>query len=428
MANSDRRLLDAVSPYTGILHSCELVPVRARAGEIVVAQANLAAVEPVLGLPERSGAYRGAGGRLRGAMRSALGEAIERYAMSWLPSDQLVHASAYELGSLAADPDEFILFDDRQYLTPAFPFARFGGARRIDWVRGFRVRDRSPAYIPLDKLCVARPWVSPRLDYVTTSGMASRPTIDQALIRGLLEVLERDAFMISWYSRLSLPIIEWDLEEPLALADHRWLPPGASARLLDLSAFHELPTVVAVTRAASPDPIRFTLGAGCDLTIEDACVRALSEACSARSWLHTESFIVPSGPDAITDVQHHAQYYADPDRVPALDFIDASPELRRASEISGVPEGSDEEVLAALVERVERAGSTCYAVDMTPPDVQENQLSVVQVVCPGLQPLDASYWARHLDGRRLFTAASNAGLRATPLQWDDLSPDPHPFP
>jgi ribosomal protein S12 methylthiotransferase accessory factor len=198
--------------------------------------------------------------------------------------------------------------------------------------------------------------------------------------------------------------------------------------LIDLSAFHDLPTVIAVTRALSPDPIRFTLGGGCALTIEDACVRALSEACAARSWLHNESFNVPAGPEAITDVQHHAQYYADPDRVSVLDFIDASSELRRASDIVGVPGGTDEEILAALVARVERAGSTCYAVDMTPPDVRENRLSVVQVVCPGLQPLDPSYWARHFGGRRLFTAACTAGLRDTPLRWEDLSPDPHPFP
>jgi ribosomal protein S12 methylthiotransferase accessory factor len=80
------------------------------------------------------------------------------------------------------------------------------------------------------------------------------------------------------------------------------------------------------------------------------------------------------------------------------------------------------------VRRVEAAGSTLYAVDVTSPDVRDLGLVVVKTIAPELCALDVPHAARFLGGRRLYEAPVQLGLRDTPLAESDVNPAPHPFP
>ena len=82
---------------------------------------------------------------------------------------------------------------------------------------------------------------------------------------------------------------------------------------------------------------------------------------------------------------------------------------------------------ASLCARVEAAGSSAYAVDVTSPDVAELGLVVTKAVAPELCALDVAHGARFLGGRRLYGAAAALGLRA-PLAASEVNPQPHPFP
>jgi ribosomal protein S12 methylthiotransferase accessory factor len=89
-------------------------------------------------------------------------------------------------------------------------------------------------------------------------------------------------------------------------------------------------------------------------------------------------------------------------------------------------EGVD--AVATLARRVEAAGSTLYAVDVTSPDVRELGLVVLKTLAPELCALDVPHSARFLGGRRLFEAPVQLGLREHPLHERDVNPEPHPFP
>ena len=124
----------------------------------------------------------------------------------------------------------------------------------------------------------------------------------------------------------------------------------------------------------------------------------------------------------------HIRRYADHRHAAGTAFLDAS---AARTDFGSVPplEGEDAGAwLEALCRRVEAAGSSAYAVDVTAPDVAELGLTVARVVAPGLCSLDTAHAARFLGGRRLYEAAAVLGLRAGPVGEDDLNPDPHPFP
>ena len=145
-----------------------------------------------------------------GALAAAIGEAAERYAAAYIPASHMIAATAAELGGTAVDPASFALFDDAQYEQPGFHFRRFTPHTRVRWSPAFRLPGGEPAYVPTQLVhLLADSHDDTPVGYATSSGMACGATLEEAILSGLLELVERDAFLLAWYDRLSLPLVDW---------------------------------------------------------------------------------------------------------------------------------------------------------------------------------------------------------------------------
>src|SRR5665213_1931383 len=277
----------AVSPYTGIVRSLEECLHPPDEPPLFRFASEIGRGEPVLGekLDHLSG-IGGAGLTRAEAASAAVGEALERYSGTFVPHEALVTATARELGDEAVAPEQFALFSEAQYATAGFPFQPFTSDTLVPWVRGCSVADRSPAWLPAELVFLGDLGNSgsTRIGYATSSGMACAEILDQALMRGLCELLERDAFMIVWANRLSLPALDLATDPELAELERRFFAPtGLSYAAIDLSVFHRLPTVLGVVRAPVWCPGALGVGAGTAPTIKRALWKALSEAFASRA-------------------------------------------------------------------------------------------------------------------------------------------------
>lgn len=397
----------------------------------------------LIGTPLGHAAGIGGSGFSRAAAASAaVGEAVERYSGSFLPLDRFVHASARELGGNAVDPASFALFADEQYARPGFRFERFTEDTPVHWVEGTELGSGARVWLPVE-LVYLGDVVEPggkRIAYATSSGMACAEGPLEATERGLLELLERDAFVLAWNRRISPPRLAWSANAQLqALEDDYFRPTGLEYTALDLSACHGLPIVLAVVRGAPGAGGALGVGAAAAFEIERAWWKALSEAFASRSAGHKLSLLRPqrrfANPDAeVLSFEDHIQYYADPARAAAAEFLTASPERRDASEITTSERLQASERIDFLVERISRAGSSSYAVDVTAPDVADAGLTVIKTLAPKLCALDVLHGARFLGSRRLVEASclrdmsERDTLTTGPRRVEDLNPDPHPFP
>jgi ribosomal protein S12 methylthiotransferase accessory factor len=420
----------AVSPYVGIVRRLEECLAPAGEPPFFRATSEIGDLGGAIGSPAgHLGGMGGCGATRVEAAAAAVGEALERYSLSHVPHERLVVATAKELGPAAADPERFALFSPSQHATPGFPFRPFTRDTRVAWIEGTSVPEGARAWLPAELVFLGDASTGERpIGYATSSGAACGSVRTDTLARGLCELLERDAFMIVWAARLSLPRLDWDRDARLRLLDERYFAlSGLAYAAVDLSAFHRLPSVLAVVRAPAGYPGALGVGAGTAPTIEQAWFKALSEAFSARA-AGAKLLLVGPGLDddgaEIVSFEDHIRFHADHRRARAAAFLDAS-RLRRPT--SAVPElpGDRVEELAA---RVAAAGSSAYAVDVTSPDVAELGLVVTKVVAPELCALDVMHRGRFLGGRRLLDAAASLGLRAAPLCEADVNPDPHPFP
>jgi ribosomal protein S12 methylthiotransferase accessory factor len=424
----------AVSPHTGIVRSLEECLAGVADPPHFQATCTVAAGDGLLGAPlDHVAALGGAGLSRSEAAAAAVGEALERYSASFVPTAALVPATARELGDEAVAPDRFALFSEAQHARPGFPFRRFTSDTRVHWVRGWSVRDRREAWLPAELvyLCdAALPGEAP-VAYATSSGLACAERCDESLVRGACELLERDAFMLVWANRLSLPRLDWRHDDRFADLDRRlFARTGLAYSVVDLSAIHRLPSFLGVVRAARGGRGALGVGAGTSPGLVRAWWKALAEAFACRSaGAKLELVGLPrtygAQGEGVVTFDDHIRYHADHDRSGGASFLDAALATTPAGAVPAL-EGADP--VAALARRVEEAGSTLYAVDATSPDVRELGLVVLKTLAPELCALDVPHAARFLGGRRLYEAPVRLGLRERPLREEDVNPEPHPFP
>jgi ribosomal protein S12 methylthiotransferase accessory factor len=430
-----RRLRTLVSPYTGLVAAVGDLAVATDDARLHRVGCRTADLSQLTGV---AADYRpgGAGARREDAIAAALGEAAERYSACFVPEHELRLATAEELGRAAIRPERFALFSEEQYGRPGFPFRPFTAATRVRWVRGFDLPTGRDAWLPVQLVYLA--WSRPcdfgeePIGYSTSNGTACGCTLEEALVRGLLETLERDAFMVTWYASLSLPRLDWRRHPELAAHDRRYFrPTGLRYSAIDLSCFFDVPTVAGVVRDELAEGAALGVGAACAPSVEEAWKRALAEAFAVHAWVRAlarDRETAPAGPNDVTTFDHHVAFYGTRERAGLTRFLDDGSDRRDVREVGPVPGSRPKEVLEALTERLAARGASAYAVDVTASDVRAAGLRVAKVLAPELAPLDVAYEGRFLGGRRLTHAAFELGLLPAPLGPDRLNPWPHPFP
>ncbi len=361
------------------------------------------------------------------ARAAAIGEAVERYSACIVDPEALVVASARELGDRAVDPARFALFSETEYGTAGFPYVRFDSDTQLAWIEGVSLPEGRPAWLPAQLVHLAGHESAPPLCRTTSSGLACHASVGDATLAALLELLERDAFMITWKTRLSWPLLDWNRHERLAEFERAFLrPTGLQWRAIDLSAFWDIPIVAAVVRGADT----LGVGAAAAATIERAVMKALDEAARVRTWalaLRAQGQGAPSA-DEIEEFDDHIRFYADSRNAPRVGFLDGSERLRRVESVPAIRGTSAEARIETICRRLARRRVTAYAVDVTAPDVREAGLAVVRVIAPELCALDVEHNAQLLGGNRLYDEPLRLGVRERRLTEADINPDPHPFP
>ena len=162
------------------------------------------------------------------------------------------------------------------------PVAEF---TNMEWVMGHDIMNDVEVFVPSN--AVFHPYIPPdgnKLFRSNTNGLASGNTIEEAVLHGLLEVIERDALSIAEYTRN--PGKEIALSESDGInyqLKMRMEKAGIQVKLWLLSSDVDIPTVVAaLDDTVLKDPALLVMGAGSHLSPEIAVTRALTEAAQSR--------------------------------------------------------------------------------------------------------------------------------------------------
>ncbi|WP_370948434.1 YcaO-like family protein [Amycolatopsis sp. cg5] len=375
----------------------------------------------------------GAGGGFDGDLAEwvAVAEALERYCSTVYSRDQLIVATADELGDEALDLYTLPELSDQELADERQRIGIPRKDRARSWVRGVRLADARPVWIPAELvwLCFDEPGAE-RLATANSTGCAVHSDPWQALLNGLLEVIERDAISIAWRQRLPLPEIEVDdaspeLRELLARFDAN---PGVSMRLFDATLDLGVPTVYAVYQEHLSPRLRHVLGCGINPSADKAAANAVREAISCRLALEHQG-PAPTDPGTFGAVFDGALYMGLPENAEGFDFLVGPGRTGGTTALSkirsAIPESSPKRYLTELLAKMRKSALDVFAVDIGCDESREVGLTAIKAIVPGLQPLSFTHSAQFLATPRLYAAPAACGYPVRSLE--DLNPWPQPF-
>ncbi|GFH38038.1 TOMM precursor leader peptide-binding protein [Streptomyces pacificus] len=320
--------------------------------------------------------------------------------------------------------------------------------REIPWVWGWSLRDERPVLVPEVLTYYHAPGLENRFVQESSNGCASGGCLEEAVYFGLMEVVERDAFLLAWYGRARLP--ELDPRTSTRPATRHMVERlemyGYEARFFDTRISFPVPVVtgVAVRHDGGPGRMCFGAGAGldpeaalagalCEIATDAVNLRSRTERDEPRLRAMTEDF------HQVTALHDHPLAYGIPEMGRHAHFLLGEPGAPRPPLVpmgerygdGTVPpvSGDLRDDLVRCVDAVTGAGFDVVVVDQTLPEQRGLGLRTVSVLVPGLLPIDFG-WSRQraLGMPRLRTALREAGLRERDLTPADLNPAPHPFP
>ena len=249
-----------------------------------------------------------------------------------------------------------------------------------------------------------------------SNGCAAGNTLEEAILQGFYELVERDAFGIWWYNRLRVPAVDlasFD-DDYLASAAEYYARYERTVWMLDVTADIGIPTFVALSRRPDAPTEDIIYGAGAHADARTAALRAICELNQCLTWLPR-----PGSRDGrpMIDDPTALRWWktARLDDCPWLaPAAEESP--RTASKyptIESTDMRDDVERCRALVEA---RGMEFLVLDQTRPDIG---MPVVRVVVPGMR----HFWARFAPGR-LYDVPVSLDWRERPLDEADLNPEP----
>lgn len=439
---SDERLAESLADFsalvdskTGIIRSVSLMKLSEDDPPVFLAHADPCDTVPITGM---HAANRGAACSVSSerALVRACGESIERYASAIYDPRSLRLAPRSELsaaGERSLRVQDIYPFAEPEFDAPNFPYQRAGEHTPIRWVVGRALADDAPVWLPAS--CVYVPYlfdraVEPWTHMPISTGLAAGRNIAGCIDKGIYEIIERDALMISWLAEITPPRI--DVSSCMGYAEDidRMLEGAAQTGgewfLSQLTLDVDVP-VIGAALIDPADPPRTSFGISANDDPVHALRLALEEAALTRTLVNRSSEILADSSEeqaeeqaegSIQTLRDHLMAHATSARLrERLRFMtDEGPEVPFASLFAERP---------VLTERLAAAGLEAFWVDVTSADLRACGFRVTRTIIPTMQPLDNDHRFRYLGGERLRSVPERMG---SPIGERGFNPDPHPFP
>lgn len=349
----------------------------------------------------------------RGAIGAATGEAIERFQPYPMPQDGTLVSSydRWPLAENAAAPGIWALFLPEQYVQDGFPFQPLSTSTECRWTCFRDAFSGKPVWIPEELgYLYPRPGAVHRICPGISTGLSCGLSQDPVLLRGLQEVIERDAILGAWWGTYRLE--EWDFPDFEAPLRNRIVRPNLTYHFYRVDSPFSAHVTIATAQGLDADGFLFSVGSACRETRKESWNKSTLEALHGRHYvryLRTTGVAEDSG--SPIDFQQHALYYSfHPEALCAGAF-------HRAQQAAPDPERDRVEPLLALHERLGSQHPVLFR-NMTAPGIAQEirDWYVLKVVVPGLQPLHGNHHFPHLGGQAWSRPFSD---------WPSMPP--HPF-
>jgi ribosomal protein S12 methylthiotransferase accessory factor len=216
-------------------------------------------------------------------------EAVERYSGIARGREPMVRASFAELGDRAVDPRRCLGFSDRQYadrqqtnpwaVAQAFVPEPFDPDAQVDWIPAWSLTSNRTIFVAAGFCFYGYSLTAGgRGNLADSNGCAAAFSFEDAILRGMLEIVERDAVGIWWYNRVLRPAppSSSDSSGEVKAVVEKYAELGRTVSLIDVTNDFGIPVVAALSWERETGAA-MTAGFGADFNESGAILRAVTE-------------------------------------------------------------------------------------------------------------------------------------------------------
>ncbi|MDR7002086.1 TOMM precursor leader peptide-binding protein [Neobacillus niacini] len=373
---------------------------------------------------------------------TAILEGLERYCgIEPQGKRKMVCDSYHNLKHIALNPTSVGLHDQDQYAKPHFPFKPFHPDHPMNWVWGYSLIQERPILVP-ELLAYYSLGNGEGFVYETSNGCALGGSLEEAIFHGIMEVVERDSFLMTWYAQLPLPRLDprsANDKELELMVDRIREVAGYDLYFYNSTLEQEIPSVWAVAKnrrskgvnlicaaGANPDPVRAVKSSIYELA--GMMVRH-DEILEADRQKYEEML---KDPFAVRNMEDHGLLYGLREAEERLNFLldDQRPLRTFAEEFKLPPANTDlKDDLLDLLQKFRQSDLEVIVVDQTTPITKRNGLFCVKILIPGMLPMTFGHHLTRVQGlERVLQVPMKLGYAKRPLSYEQLNPYPHPFP
>jgi oxazoline/thiazoline synthase len=355
---------------------------------------------------------------------SAFCEAIERYSGLYMKENCCISGAFSQIEAEVVHPKYFLHFSTNQYQNReawnlshgdyAWVPETFDEDKETEWTPVWSLTTNSFKYLPTAFCYYGYPLdKGHRFCIGDSNGCAAGSTIEEAILQGFMELVERDCVAIWWYNRLRRPAVDLhSFQDPYleALLDF-FQERNCELWVLDITNDLNIPTFAAIARYTDKPSERIMLGFGTHFDPKVGILRAVTELNQSfamdyqrtemqvydnpdkeywikNATLKNQPYLIPREDSPLMVCDDYCQYHTNDLKLDVLKCIE-------------IAAAHDMETLV---------------LDQTQPDVQ---LNVVKVIVPGLR----HFWPQFASGR-LYEVPVKMGWLSVSLREEDLNPIP----
>jgi ribosomal protein S12 methylthiotransferase accessory factor len=353
----------------------------------------------------------------------------------------VIHDSFRNLAEQALDPVKVGVYSKEQYALPDFPFEPFDPDHPIDWVWGYSFLQERAILVP--ELLAYYSWGNGS-GFVeeTSNGCALGGSLEEAILYGILEVVERDSFLMTWYAMLPVPRLDLFSvkdQELRLMVERMQAIAGYDVHLFNTTMENGIPSIWALAKNRNPKGANLICAAGAHLDPVRAVKSAIHELDNMMLILHEkfeanreeceqmyrDSSLVQQMGDhsmlySLPQAEERLQFLLD-GHGPLLSFDEAFKQKIRHTDLT--------DDLKDILQAFYQLNLDVIVVDQSSPETLRNGLICVKVLIPGMLPMTFGHDFTRLTGlERVIRVPVELGYAKHPLTVEELNTHPHPFP
>ena len=406
---------EAVGTKTGLASALHTILRDKNDPKLYNVSANNAALERLFNLKKEVSLRAGSmSPNKEEAMNKAVGELVERYC--WVTySPRIIFGNYNNLKVKLNMPFSKIqnqLFTKDQYKTEGFPFKPFYEDTNISWICG-RDQFGKEIYLPAQFIIGRniRTNEEQKITFSTTSGCAAAHSKELAILKGLYEQIERDAFMQVWYKKISPKRILIDNKKVKEFIE-KFIPQnGLKYYLFDMTSDIGVPVFLSVCVDLYTTKTKFVCGAAASLNPEEAAIKAIMEASQGRMPAKRMALEKKTIPKSIDNLEDNVRFYLDGRNFKYLKFLFANKKTIKLSSYKNKSKDVKADI-KHIVRTLNKKKFTAVFLDFTQEALNNIGLNVIKCFVLELAQLS------------LPSYPTLANARITPVR--NLMP--HPFP